>query len=409
MLNTGYKIYYKGFYYYIMKILFYRYGSIVEQHMIDCFNNAGVDIIQDTRHISESYVSPEQIVADVAEHLKNNSFLFVFSINFFPEVSDVCNIYNITYVSWTVDSPFIQLFSKSLNNKCNKIFFFDRAQYERFGIPLGSDHGFYLPLAGNPVHFARAIRNASSADISRFTSDISFIGSLYNEKNPYTKITGISDYLKGYVDSIEQAQMQIFGDNIIENCLSEKVMHEFESLVPDIQNPEESADSKRYKIAHFVIGSDLAYRERVITLSTLASYYNVDLYTLSDTSDLKNVNVRGSANTFTEMPIIFNKSRVNLNITMRPIITGLSQRIYDVLSCGGFLLTNYQQELPELFDIGTELDCYSSQEELVEKAAYYLTHDEIRQKIALNGFEKIKQCHTFEHRFKTMLATILNS
>lgn len=391
-----------------MKILFYRYGSIVEQHMLDCFKSYGIDVIEDIRHIKDSNVTAEQIVNDLSEHLANNTFLFVFSINFFPEVSNVCNIYNVMYVSWTVDSPFIQLFSPSLYNKCNKIFFFDKAQYERFGLPLGPDNGFYLPLAGNPAHFSKCIQNASASDRLRFSSDISMVGSLYNEKNPYTKINGVSDYLMGFVDGIENAQLSVFGDNIIENSLTDNIMEEFERIIPDIQDDNMSLIEKRYKIAHFVIGSDLAYRERILTLNRLARDYKVDLYTLSDPCDLINVNVKGSANTFTEMPIIFNRSKINLNITMRPIVTGLSQRIYDVLACGGFLITNYQQELPELFEIGTDLECYTSMDELIDKVDYYLKHDDIREKIAANGLEKIRQYHTFDQRFKEMLQTILN-
>lgn len=391
-----------------MKILFYRYGSIVEQHMLDCFNKYGIEVIQDTRHMSEKNVTSEQVIEDVSKYLQKNTFLFVFSINFFPEVSNVCNIYNVIYVSWTVDSPFIQLFSPSLQNKCNRIFFFDKAQYEQFGLSLEEGHGFYLPLAGNPVHFNQTIANASSAEKSKYRSEISMVGSLYNEKNPYTSIKGASDYLRGYVEGIEQAQMSVFGDNIIERTLTDSIMNEFEQLVPDIQDSTMSPSEKRYKIAHFVIGSDLAYHERVNTLNALADNYSVDLYTLSDTSVLNGVNIKGSANTFTEMPLIFNQSKINLNITMRPIITGLSQRIYDVLSCGGFLITNYQQELPELFDIGTDIECYTSMEELIDKVNFYLGHDELRNKIASSGFEKIKQYHTFEHRFKEMLACILN-
>ena len=43
-------------------------------------------------------------------------------------------------------------------------------------------------------------------------------------------------------------------------------------------------------------------------------------------------------------------------------------------------MTNYQAELPELFEIGVDLEAYGSMEELVDKCAYYLSHEEERKK-----------------------------
>ena len=103
------------------------------------------------------------------------------------------------------------------------------------------------------------------------------------------------------------------------------------------------------------------------------------------------------------MPRIFHASRINLNITMRPIESGLSLRIWDVLGCGGFLLTNYQSEIPEYFEIGRDLETYDSMEELEQKAAYYLTHEEERLEIALHGYEKVSMLHTYEIRIAEMI------
>ena len=69
---------------------------------------------------------------------------------------------------------------------------------------------------------------------------------------------------------------------------------------------------------------------------------------------------RGFAKTNTEMPIIFHQSKINLNLTAKSIRSGLSLRIFDVLGCEGFLITNYQAELPEHFNIGEDLEAGTS-------------------------------------------------
>ena len=88
---------------------------------------------------------------------------------------------------------------------------------------------------------------------------------------------------------------------------------------------------------------------------------------------------------------------------MRPIQTGLSLRVYDVLGCGGFLITNYQSEIPTLFEVDKDLVVYESLSDLKEKCSYYLTHDEERKIIASNGQKKIRDYHNVRMRIKTMI------
>ncbi len=106
------------------------------------------------------------------------------------------------------------------------------------------------------------------------------------------------------------------------------------------------------------------------------------------------------------MPKVFQASKINLNITMRAIETGLSLRIWDILGCGGFLLTNYQAEIPDFFEIGRDLETYESMDELVEKVRYYLSHEEERVEIAINGYEKMAAHHTYEIRLAQMIKVL---
>jgi spore maturation protein CgeB len=96
------------------------------------------------------------------------------------------------------------------------------------------------------------------------------------------------------------------------------------------------------------------------------------------------------------MPIIFKETKINLNITSKAIRYGLPLRIFDILCCGGFVISNYQPEIPELFTPGEDLVMYGSQEELGELIAYYLEHDGERREIAHNGLETLKANYTYE-------------
>ena len=112
---------------------------------------------------------------------------------------------------------------------------------------------------------------------------------------------------------------------------------------------------------------------------------------------------RGSAASFKEACYIFRYSRINLNITLRSIRTGIPLRAFEIIGSGGFLLTNYQEDFLDYFEPGVDYVYYVSYDDLLEKIEYYLTHEEERAQIARNGYEKVKKYHTYKNRFDEMV------
>ncbi len=399
-----------------MEILFYRYNSICEPDIIQVFTGFGITVYTEETEITDKSVTPRQCAGKITEWLMEHSFAFVFSINFFPAISYTCNRFKVPYVCWSVDSPVPELFSNALKNEWNRIFLFDRAQYQFFH-PVNPDRIFYLPLATNVKRWENVILHMTDEDFAKYGADVSFVGSLYTEKCRYDELIAdsaaghsvISDYTRGFVDGLIEAQLKVYGCNFISDNLTGRVIREIADADPAFYKGSDTyMDTDRYLVAHQYIGVKLAAVERERTLNRLAEHFHVNLYTRSDTTPLPNVHSKGGAETLTEMPKIFHASKINLNITMRPIETGLSLRVWDVLGCGGFLLTNYQPEIPAYFEIGKDLETYESMEELEQKVQYYLTHEEERIEIAINGYEKAARHHTYGQRLAEMIR-ILNS
>ena len=69
-------------------------------------------------------------------------------------------------------------------------------------------------------------------------------------------------------------------------------------------------------------------------------------------------------------------------------------------------MTNYQAEIPLYFKEGEDLVCFDGVEDLAEKAVYYLEHEKERREIARNGYEKVKQHHSYVNRIEAILETI---
>lgn len=385
-----------------MNILFYRYGSICEPDIIASFKHLGFNITEDTREVYNKQLLPSDCIKGLNELLKQDTYSFIFSINFFPSVSDVCNIWGIPYLCLIVDSPVLELFSTSLANPCNKVFLFDRQLYNDFH-HINPDGIFHIPLATNVRDNYATATMASAADRARFSSDISFIGSLYSEKCLYNQIT-LPEKMRGYVDGLIEAQLHVYGYNFIKECVTPELIEAFCKVRPELINfPDSMKVDTKAVIAQHIISVKVAEQERLRYLKALSEHFNVDLYTGSDTYSMPLIHNRGFAKTNTEMPIIFHQSKINLNLTAKSIRSGLSLRIFDVLGCEGFLITNYQAELPEHFNIGEDLEAYTSLDDLIGKCEYYLSHDKDRQEIAHNGFEKVKKYHTYDIRLTQML------
>ena len=81
----------------------------------------------------------------------------------------------------------------------------------------------------------------------------------------------------------------------------------------------------------------------------------------------------------------------------------LGPRVFEVMACGAFLLTDWREELDALgLRDGEHLAIYRSPEELAEKVWYYLAHTAERERIALRGMEAIRDC-----RFSSRLQSIV--
>ena len=78
----------------------------------------------------------------------------------------------------------------------------------------------------------------------------------------------------------------------------------------------------------------------------------------------------------------------------------------DIMGAGGFLLTNFQADFLDYFIPNEDFVYYESEEDLVDKVNYYLSHEKERIEIAHNGHEKAKKNHSFERFFEDIFKVV---
>lgn len=108
-------------------------------------------------------------------------------------------------------------------------------------------------------------------------------------------------------------------------------------------------------------------------------------------------------NYYDELPLVFAASEINFNATSLQMQTAVNQRVFDVPATGGLLLTDFRDQLGELFELGREVVCYREAEEIGELADYYLRHESERRRVAEAGRRRVLAEHTYVHRVRRML------
>lgn len=384
-----------------MKIINCRYGSICEAGIMNAFKRLNHDIV-DFHRLFDSVDYDKAYLKDLADCIQANPGVdCVFSVNFQPIVARVCKVFKLPYISWTVDCPSFQLYSETVAYPTNRIFILDRLQAEKFA-PINPDNIFHMPMACDLATWDSV--KISAEDHKTFDCDISFVGSTYAEKCKYNFIEkDLPDYMRGYVEGLIDAQLQVYGYNFIEDSISDEWAMDFKKYADWVPlGPDYTEDIKGI-VADMYIGEKCTEQERIRTLKAISENFKMDLYTLSDTSMLPKINNRGGADSNWMQPRIFKCSKINLSMTNRPFKSGIPLRVFDIMGAGGFVISNYQPELAEIFVPGEDIVLYDSIPDLLMKIEYYLEHEDERKQIAKNGYEKVKEYHSYDVRLTEML------
>ncbi len=318
-------------------------------------------------------------------------FDLVYSFDYFPNLSEMCNKYDIPYVSWVFDCPHYTLDSHTVTNPTNHIFVFDRALYSVL-LQKGISTVRYSPLGVNAKRLFDLCQKTDDETGGGivYQHDVCFLGSLYdNEYNFYDQVKYLPPRLKGYVDAVIASQERFFGiDLFTENAIfSDDHVRQLREYIKFEQSSKYEIDYDN--VIRDVLRKKVTVNERHNILTEMGRCFDTVIYTNPDAKPIEGVCNMGIASYSEKMPRVFHKSKVNLNITLRCITSGVPLRVMDVLAAGGFLITGYNPEIAEYFVDGQDLAIAYTPEEMITKTAYYLEHEEERKEIAINGQKKV--------------------
>lgn len=384
-----------------MKIGMLAWKSFGWEDIMEAFQKLGHEVVNCTL-TEENPLNPSdrtQMVEGMRSWVHTNSPDVLFSFNYFPVLAETARQEGIPYISWIYDSPHVRMYDSTVAYPSNYIFIFDSAVYREF-YTGGLRNVYYLPLAANPERLGK-MKNFSLLR-EKPVHCVSFVGAMYTEQHCFfDRLQKISEYTRGYLEALLQAQHLIYGVNFIQNSLPEEIMDDMYKELP--MHPQ-GVETREYLYAQYVLNRELTKRERKEYLTEVAENYGLDLYTPDKTVNFKGCVNHGTVDAYDLAPYVYKLSAINLNITLRSIANGIPLRAFEIMGAGGFLLTNYQEDFNHFFVSEEDYVYFDSRQNLIEKIAYYLENDAERRQIAANGLKKVKEQHTYLHRAEEMLS-----
>jgi spore maturation protein CgeB len=113
-----------------------------------------------------------------------------------------------------------------------------------------------------------------------------------------------------------------------------------------------------------------------------------------------------------DIPRLMRESRLSINFadSVRGLSRGrlalsrqLKSRVFEVAGASTLLLTEPVPELAAHYQIGSEIDVFTSPDQLAERIGHYLANPDLRDAVAYAGYRRTVADHTYERRFEGVI------
>lgn len=294
----------------------------------------------------------------------------------------------IPYVSWFTDTPRMILYNREVHCSPYSV----AATWERGYIPhlkaIGFQHVYFMPHATDPELFHGSVQETHARDIAFVgASMISHAEEAWEKLRAFPEITAA---LRHALDSGRMSREQfakgvetIISPSLVRACAPRERRHLELCLVYE--------GTRR-------IRADLVRRLAPLGVEVFGD------------PEWQQVHDRcfGDIGYFDALSPFYRNTAINVNATSIQMATSVNQRVFDCPAAGGFLITDAQADLTELFDIGSECVTYRTLDELVELVHKYQRDAHARSHIVAKAQARIIGHHTHAHRLKALAQYLLD-
>ncbi len=331
---------------------------------------------------------PREMIAQFIQTLVEFRPDFVLSINLsgMDEAGLFAGLFadlRVPYVTWFVDDPRTILMDRAIYASDYAIALTWEAAYAEYLARTGFAETHGMPLAVDPSVF-----NAEPADACELPP--SFVG------NSMIDFSGREGERVKNHPALKAAVQEAFDAGRVTR---ENFGKGLEAILGDITSFD--AEERRAAELYFFIEGTRRRRHDIVS-----ALVQDGVVARGDDAWQQVTPLFGpEVNYRTELPQHYRLTEVNLNITSIQMASAVNQRVFDCPAAGGFLLTDAQSSLRELFD-KDEVAVYASIEECRELLRFYRTHPAARVEITRRARARILGEHTYGHRLERIAGIV---
>lgn len=315
-------------------------------------------------------------------------------------LTDLLERLKLPIASWFVDNPHLIL---SLYNRVvspwTAVFTWDTDNIPSLR-ELGFEHVHYLPLGTDPIRFAKPQSVPLHHPLKR---DVSFVGNSMVYKVAHRMKAGL--FPRALLTSYKQIAHD-FAEH------EERSVREFlKQYHPDIFSHFLNLDSAERRISYETMitwEATRQYRARCVeqTLPFNPLIVGDEGWKQTFRKNPHTWQLHPEIGYYEELPHFYPLSTVNFNCTSKQMKGAVNQRVFDVPATGSFVLTDWREQIDQLFEPDKEVVCYKTPEEAPELISYYLRNDSQRLRVVNAARKRILAEHTYEHRVTNLAATM---
>ena len=340
----------------------------------------------------------------IVRRIQNLKPDFLLSITFSPLLSELGRQNRIPYFCWEYDkvmnqdlfhpsnfSPFTYFFATYLDDVRRLQAMGVKAKYLPPAPPIG-DKQSLVPSREDYQLYSHDITHVGSSLIRVTNKFLDLKKELFENKArpPGPVVNRLWAILKQVIKDQEPFSQK----NVYElpRLLEEKIhqSHFKGILEPEVLSNYLARECCRFQRLHFLE----ALRDHIVWVYGAPDWKEVEM---------DHIKYGGVLSYEEQAPKAYQCSKINLNIARIYCLDGMSDRVPNILSMGGFLLTNPIEGIEEHYEPGRELIVYQTAQELKELCAYFLAHPEERMAIGEAGRARVEKNHLVSTKLDTMM------
>jgi len=291
----------------------------------------------------------------------------------------------IPYVSWFTDTPRMILHERSIHLTPYVV----AATWEKAYIPylraLQFTHVLYMPLATDPALF-------NSPPGTEWQRTVAFVG------NSMVDLANDAWHVLEARTELVRAMLQAFNE---QRVTRETFIQGLDKLIDPALLDDCTSSDRRHAELCFIYEATRRERAKLaVALNDLGLEVRGD-------PDWRYCAARPGepVSYFDHLPAFYRETAVNVNVTSLQMSSAVNQRVFDCPAAGGFLITDNQSDLQDLFEPG-EYVVYDSLEELPGLVRHYLAHPAERNAIVERARKRVLAEHTHQCRLRELARTL---